>query len=118
MSAQAPDDWTPCLTQAVLDDKMRAACGSEVIGGVRLISSILALVPEVIAARRPWRRRLWSWPWCPWRGMETRTILRPGWYRLSSPLLGGDVLICHPSLLQRVREALEGREVPSVQQAT
>lgn len=49
---------------------------------------------QIIRDRRPWRARLWSWPWRPWQATEARTVPAP-------PLLitvqGRTRVIMHPT---------------------
>jgi len=56
---------------------------------------------------RTWRERLFSWPWRPWRRLETWTEPDPTCYLMYVSMLGGTrtVLVAHPTVAYRIRQA-------------
>lgn len=71
-------------------------------GVVDIIESLYATRPGHPVTRwRPWRERLFTWPWRPWVSSVTWTPQLPACFQLSS-----GTWVCHPAAVAEMRRHL------------
>jgi hypothetical protein len=70
--------------------------------GWPVITSTWMTRSETREVPRPWRDRLWSWPWRPWRATMLVTVQVPS----DDVLRVGGRLVMHPATLAKLQARL------------
>lgn len=72
--------------------------------GMDVITSAYLTETELVQVARSARERWWSWPWRPWATTKTVQVQIPSSQMFQLP---GGKLLCHPAMLDRIRELRE-----------
>ncbi len=67
--------------------------------GMRIVESVWCTVPEEHVVSRPWRERLFSWPWKPWVAEKMVVVQVPD----KQVYVMGHSIICHPVVAKQIR---------------
>ena len=78
------------------------------IKGHRIIEDPNLTEPKEIL--RTTKERLFSLPWRPWRKMKTIQIPKQEAFIMDIPLMGGKVIVMHPSYAEQLRKELEEKK--------
>ncbi len=78
------------------------------IKGHRIIEDINLTEPKEIP--RTTRERLFSLPWRPWRKTKFIQVPKQEAFIMDIPLMGGKVIVMHPSYAEQLRKELEEKK--------